>query len=63
MCSSVGSVLVVELSKAIELSLELLNGGRRRLFGEPFLECLMESFDFALRLRVTRLSIFLDDSE
>ena len=42
-----GSFVVVDAHEAVELGLELVNAVSSWLCGEPFLEGLLEAFDFA----------------
>jgi hypothetical protein len=57
----VGAVLVVVGDERIEQGLELVEGGRGGVGGEPAFEGLVEAFDFAARGRVVRSRVLLDD--
>jgi hypothetical protein len=59
----VRAALVVGGDEGCQLGLELGDGGGRRLPGQPFLEGLLESFDFALGLGMARLAVLLPDPE
>jgi hypothetical protein len=53
---------VVVAGEGVELGLELGEGGGLGVLGgQPLLQCLLESFDFALGLGVVRFPVFLGD--
>ena len=54
---------VVVGGEGVELGLELGQGGCRGLGGQPFLQGLLESLDFALGLGVVRAAVLLLDPE
>ena len=57
--AAVGSVVVVGVGEVVELVLELVDGVGAVLGGEPFLEGLLESFDFAAGCWVVGSGVFL----
>jgi uncharacterized protein YegP (UPF0339 family) len=59
----VRSLLVVLADEMVEQCLELVEGGGWWVGGEPFLEGLVEAFDFAARGRVVRSRVLLGDVE
>ena len=59
----VGSKLVVDALEAVELGLQLDDGGGGGLGGEPALQGLVEAFDLALGLRMVRMAVVLRDAE
>ena len=59
----VGSKLVVDALEAVELGLQLDDGGGGGLGSEPALQGLVEAFDLALGLRMVRMAVLLRDAE
>ena len=59
----VGPVLVVDALEAVELGLQLGEGGGGGLSGEPALQGLVEAFDLALGLRMAGMAVLLGDAE
>ena len=59
----VGSALVVLVDELVEESLEFRQGGGGWLGGEPFLEGLLEAFDFAAGGGVVGAGVLLGDVE
>lgn len=55
--------MVVDVDEGVELGLELGDGGWGGLFAEPFLECLLESFDFSAGGWLVWSGVFLFDPE
>jgi hypothetical protein len=60
---SVGSGGVVVAGEVVELVLQVGDRGVGWLGAEPFLQCLLEAFDFALGLWVVGVSVFLGDAQ
>jgi hypothetical protein len=58
----VGSDGVVVGPEPVELGLELGEGGGWRLFGQPFLEGLVEAFDLAASLGVVGAGVLVVDA-
>jgi hypothetical protein len=59
----VGSKLVIDALEAVELGLQLLQGGGGGLSGEPALQGLVEAFDLALGLRMVGMAVLLGDAQ
>ena len=58
-----GSKLVVDALEAVELGLQVVQGGGGGLSGEPALQGLVETFDLALGLRMVGMAVFLGDAQ
>jgi hypothetical protein len=59
----VGSKLVADALEAVELGLQLGDGGGRWLGCEPALQGLVEAFDLALGLRIVGMAVLLRDAQ
>ena len=60
---AVGALGVVDLAEPVELGLQLGDGGGWGLFGEPFLERLVEPFDLAVALGMVGAGVTGSDTE
>lgn len=61
--AAVGPLLVVVVAEFVELALQLAGGAGCGLFVQPAFEGLVEAFDLALGLRVSRGAVFLAYAE
>jgi hypothetical protein len=60
--SPVGTLVVVYLPELVQLLVEIFQRMGARLAGHPFLQGLVEAFDFALGLRVPGVAVLLGDA-